>query len=275
MAEIIAILNQKGGCGKTTTAVNLSTAMALLGEKVLVIDMDPQANATTAFGVEKNEENSTYRVLTGEETLNDSIVSTDIKGLDLVPSHISLSGAEIELSKDIGFPFILKESMDGMTEPYDYILVDVPPSLGILTINALVAADSVIIPIQAEFYALEGMADLLDAMNLVENRLNSPSPIKGILITLYDSRTRLGRDVLQNVVQYFGDTEYIFKTTIPRNVKLAEAPSHGKPCVIYDEECIGSEAYKDLALEILELREAVAEENATDDTKYSVMEDNQ
>jgi chromosome partitioning protein len=249
--------------------------MALLGEKVLVIDMDPQANATTAFGVEKSEENSTYRVLTGEETLTDSIVSTNIKGLDLVPSHISLSGAEIELSKDIGFPFILKESMDGMTETYDYVLVDVPPSLGILTINALVAADSVIIPIQAEFYALEGMADLLDAMNLVENRLNSPSPIKGILITLYDSRTRLGRDVLQNVVQYFGETEYIFKTTIPRNVKLAEAPSHGKPCVIYDEECIGSEAYKDLALEILDLKEAVAEENATDDTKYSVMEDNQ
>lgn len=275
MAEIIAILNQKGGCGKTTTAVNLSAAMALLGEKVLVIDMDPQANATTAFGVEKSEEKSTYRVLTGEETLTDSIVSTNIKGLDLVPSHISLSGAEIELSKDIGFPFILKESMDGMTETYDYVLVDVPPSLGILTINALVAADSVIIPIQAEFYALEGMADLLDAMNLVENRLNSPSPIKGILITLYDSRTRLGRDVLQNVVQYFGETEYIFKTTIPRNVKLAEAPSHGKPCVIYDEECIGSEAYKDLALEILDLKEAVAEENATDDTKYSVMEDNQ
>jgi chromosome partitioning protein len=275
MAEIIAILNQKGGCGKTTTAVNLSAAMALLGEKVLVIDMDPQANATTAFGVEKSEEKSTYRVLTGEETLTASIVSTNIKGLDLVPSHISLSGAEIELSKDIGFPFILKESMDGMTETYDYVLVDVPPSLGILTINALVAADSVIIPIQAEFYALEGMADLLDAMNLVENRLNSPSPIKGILITLYDSRTRLGRDVLQNVVQYFGETEYIFKTTIPRNVKLAEAPSHGKPCVIYDEECIGSEAYKDLALEILDLKEAVAEENATDDTKYSVMEDNQ
>jgi len=275
MAEIIAILNQKGGCGKTTTAVNLSAAMALLGEKVLVIDMDPQANATTAFGVEKSEENSTYRVLTGEETLTDSIVSTNIKGLDLVPSHISLSGAEIELSKDIGFPFILKESMDGMTETYDYVLVDVPPSLGILTINALVAADSVIIPIQAEFYALEGMADLLDAMNLVENRLNSPSPIKGILITLYDSRTRLGRDVLQNVVQYFGETEYIFKTTIPRNVKLAEAPSHGKPCVIYDEDCFGSEAYKDLALEILDLKEAVAEENATDDTKYSVMEDNQ
>jgi chromosome partitioning protein len=261
MTEIISILNQKGGCGKTTTAVNLSTAMALLGEKVLVIDMDPQANATTAFGVEKNEDNSIYRVLTGQQTMGESIVSTEISGLDLLPSHISLSGAEIELSKDIGFPFILKESMDGVLETYDYILVDVPPSLGILTINSLVAADSVIIPIQAEFYALEGMADLLDAMNLVETRLNSPSPIKGILITLYDSRTRLGRDVFQNVKQYFGKTEHIFQTTIPRNVKLAEAPSHGQPCLIYDEECIGSEAYKDLALEILALKDSVKENN--------------
>jgi len=143
--------------------------------------------------------------------------------------------------------------VDGLLDDYDYVLLDVPPSLGILTINSLVAADSVIIPIQAEFYALEGMADLLDAMNLVESRLKSPSPIKGILITLYDSRTRLGRDVYRNVKQYFGDREYIFKTTIPRNVKLAEAPSHGKPCIIYDEECIGTEAYNDLAKEFLSL----------------------
>ncbi|AIS30869.1 MULTISPECIES: ParA family protein [Methanobacterium] len=253
MAEIISILNQKGGCGKTTTAVNLSAALALLGKKVLVIDMDPQANATTAFGVQKNEENSVYRVLTGEQTMDQAIVPTEISGLDVLPSHISLSGAEVELSKDIGFPFILKESVDGLLDDYDYVLLDVPPSLGILTINSLVAADSVIIPIQAEFYALEGMADLLDAMNLVESRLKSPSPIKGILITLYDSRTRLGRDVYRNVKQYFGDREYIFKTTIPRNVKLAEAPSHGKPCIIYDEECIGTEAYNDLAKEFLSL----------------------
>lgn len=260
MAEIISILNQKGGCGKTTTAVNLSAALALLGKKVLVIDMDPQANATTAFGVQKNEENSVYRVLTGEQTMDEAIVPTEISGLDVLPSHISLSGAEVELSKDIGFPFILKESMDGLLDDYDYVLLDVPPSLGILTINSLVAADSVIIPIQAEFYALEGMADLLDAMNLVETRLNSPSPIKGILITLYDSRTRLGRDVYQNVKQFFGETEYIFNTTIPRNVKLAEAPSHGKPCVIYDEECVGTEAYNDLAKEILTMNGQGTEE---------------
>ncbi len=261
MAEVIAILNQKGGCGKTTTAVNLSTSLALYGKNILVIDMDPQANATTAFGLEKNEDNSIYRVLTGQQTLDEAIVATEISGLDLLPSHISLSGAEIELSKDIGFPFILKEAMDDVLENYDYIFVDVPPSLGILTINSLVAADRVIIPIQAEFYALEGMADLLDAMNLVETRLNSPSPIKGILITLYDSRTRLGRDVYKNVKQYFGETEYIFKTTIPRNVKLAEAPSHGKPCVIYDEECIGTEAYNTLAQEFLSMSGEELEEN--------------
>lgn len=260
MAEVIAILNQKGGCGKTTTAVNLSTSLTLYGKNILVIDMDPQANATTAFGLEKNEDNSIYRVLTGQQTLDEAIVATKISGLDLLPSHISLSGAEIELSKDIGFPFILKETMDDVQENYDYIFLDVPPSLGILTINSLVAADSVIIPIQAEFYALEGMADLLDAMNLVETRLNSPSPIKGILITLYDSRTRLGRDVYQNVKQFFGETEYIFNTTIPRNVKLAEAPSHGKPCVIYDEECVGTEAYNDLAKEILTMNGQGTEE---------------
>lgn len=261
MAEIIAILNQKGGCGKTTTAVNLGAALAHFGKKILVIDMDPQANATTAFGLDKDEDNSIYRVLSGQQTIDETIVSTDIKGLDLVPSHISLSGSEIELSKDIGFPYILKESMDGLMGTYDYVLIDVPPSLGILTINSLVAADSVIIPIQAEFYALEGMADLLDAMNLVESRLSSPSPIKGILITLYDSRTRLGRDVYRNVKQYFGDTEYIFNTTIPRNVKLAEAPSHGKPCIIYDDECIGTDAYKNLAIELLAMDNPAMEDN--------------
>jgi chromosome partitioning protein len=254
MAEIIAILNQKGGCGKTTTAVNLSTALALLGRKVLVIDMDPQGNATTGFGVEKNDlEKTIYPVLTGEITLDEAILSTDIGGLDIVPSNISLSGAEIELSKTIGPHSILKEAMDGVSDSYDYIFIDVPPSLGLLTLNSIVASDSVIIPIQAEFYALEGMADLIKAMGLVETRLNSPSPIKGILLTLYDSRTRLGREVYSNVKEYFGETENIFKTTIPRNVRLAEAPSHGIPCILYDEESSGTLAYLKLAEEIIKL----------------------
>jgi chromosome partitioning protein len=256
MAEIISILNQKGGCGKTTTAVNLATALALFGKQILVIDMDPQGNATTAFGIEKNEVvNTIYTVLSGDITLEESIISTEISGLNVIPSNISLSGAEIELSKEVGYHSILEMALDGVSVNYDYIFIDVPPSLGILTINCLVASDSVIIPIQAEFYALEGMADLIEAMELVQKRLKSPSPIKGILLTLYDSRTRLGRDVFSNIKEYFGNREHIFNTTIPRNVTLAEAPSHGKPCIVYDVESAGSEAYIKLAKELLALED--------------------
>ncbi|MDP3065715.1 MAG: ParA family protein [Methanobacteriaceae archaeon] len=256
MAEIIAILNQKGGCGKTTTAVNLAAALALMDRKILVIDLDPQGNATTSFGIEKNEaEKTIYTVLTGEITMEEAVMPTAISGLHVVPSNISLSGAEIELSKEVGYHSILEMAVDGIGDYYDYIFIDVPPSLGILTINSLVASDSVLIPIQAEFYALEGMADLLEAMGLVETRLKSPSPIKGILLTLYDSRTRLGRDVYNNVKEYFGGREHVFKTTIPRNITLAEAPSHGKPCVTYDEESSGAVAYKKLARELLQLED--------------------
>jgi len=252
MVEIIAILNQKGGCGKTTTAVNLAAALAFYDKRVLVVDMDPQGNATTGFGVEKNEVTRTiYSVLTGESAFEDAIIDTEIPGLDVIPSNIALSGAEIELSKEVGYHTILELAMEDISEEYDYVFIDVPPSLGILTINCLVAADSVIIPIQAEFYALEGMADLIEAIKLVETRLKSPSPIKGILLTLYDSRTRLGRDVYSNVKEYFGASEHIFKTTIPRNVTLAEAPSHGMPCITYDEESSGSQAYINLAKEII------------------------
>jgi chromosome partitioning protein len=252
MVEVIAILNQKGGCGKTTTAVNLAAALAIYDKRVLVLDMDPQGNATTGFGVEKNEVTRTiYSVLTGESAFEDAIIDTEIPGLDVIPSNIALSGAEIELSKEVGYHTILELAMEDISEEYDYVFIDVPPSLGILTINCLVAADSVIIPIQAEFYALEGMADLIEAIQLVETRLKSPSPIKGILLTLYDSRTRLGRDVYSNVKEYFGASEHIFKTTIPRNVTLAEAPSHGMPCITYDEESSGSQAYLNLAKEII------------------------
>lgn len=254
MGEVIGILNQKGGCGKTTTAVNLATALALNNKNILILDIDPQGNATTSFGIEKNELDSTiYTVLTGKIPLNDAVIPTGIEGADLVPSNISLSGAEIELSGEIGFHSILKEKIQNIKDSYDYIFIDVPPSLGLLTINTLVASDSVIIPIQAEFYALEGIADLIEAMQLVSNRLNSSSEIKGILLTLYDSRTRLGRDVFKNVKEYFGEKENIFKTAIPRNVKLAEAPSHGKPCILYDEECKGTIAYNKLAEEIISM----------------------
>lgn len=254
MAEIIAILNQKGGCGKTTSAVNLSTALAINNRKILLVDIDPQGNATTSFGIAKGKlEKTIYTTLTGKNSILETIIPTGIENLDIVPSNISLSGAEIELSGEIGFHSILKEKLAPAKDLYDYIFVDVPPSLGVLTINSLVASDSVIIPIQAEFYALEGMADLMEAMELVGNRLNSPSKIKGILLTLYDSRTRLGREVYSNVLEYFGEKENIFKTTIPRNVKLAEAPSHAKPCILYDEECMGTVAYMGLANEILEM----------------------
>lgn len=232
MAEIIAILNQKGGCGKTTTAVNLSAALAQFGRKVLVIDMDPQGNATMGLGVDKRTtERTIYDVLTGDISMGGAIIGTEMSGLDVVPSNISLSGAEVELSKEVGYHTILDMALDGVASSYDYIFIDVPPSLGILALNSLVAADSVIIPIQAEYYALEGIADLMKTIELVESRLRSPAPIKGILITLYDSRTRLGREVYSNVKEYFGQTENIFKTTIPRNVKLAEAPSFGESCI--------------------------------------------
>ncbi len=256
MTEIITILNQKGGCGKTTTAVNLSAALAKLGKKVLVIDMDPQANATTAIGIDKSDiKYSTYSLLTAEAEFSDIVMETDISGLYIIPSDISLSGAEIELSKEIGFQSILEEKLSDNYESFDYIFIDAPPSLGILTLNALVASTSVIIPIQSEFYALEGMANLLDTINLVETRLKSQCPIKGILITLYDARTRLAKDVSKNVEQFFEGSQHIFEQKIPRNVKLAEAPSYGKPCIEYDPDCAGSVAYMNLAQEFIDMED--------------------
>ena len=236
MGEVIAVMNQKGGCGKTTTVVNIATSLAVMGKSILVVDMDPQANATTSFGIDKLElENTIYSALIGDSS-----------------SNISLSGAGVELSKKENYHIVLKDTLKDVIPLFDYIFIDLPPSLGVLTVNALVASNSVLIPIQAEYYALEGVADLINTIKLVEKRLRSPTPIKGILLTLYDKRTRLSRDVHGELKKYFGDSDLLFKTIIPRNIRLAEAPSHGKPCLIYDPESTGTKAYLNLAKEILE-----------------------
>ena len=245
MSEIIAVMNQKGGCGKTTTVVNTATSLAVMGKSVLVIDMDPQGNATTSFGIDKTKlENTIYDAIIGDVSVKKVTIPTFIKNLFIVPSNISLSGAGVELSK--------KETLNDLPPLFDYIFIDLPPSLGVITVNALVAADSVLIPIQAEYYALEGVADLINTINLVKKRLRTPVPIKGILLTLYDKRTRLSKDVYKELKNHFGSTNLLFNTVIPRNIRLAEAPSYGKPCLIYDPESTGTKAYLSLAKEIIE-----------------------
>lgn len=254
IAETIAVVNQKGGCGKTTTVVNLAASLALMGKKVLVVDNDPQGNATTSFGINKNKiEESTYTVISGISQIEESILSTDVKNLFLLPSNKELSGAEVELVGKKKFPFILKKILKNIKSDFDYIFIDVPPSLGVLTLNALLAADSIIVPIQAEYYALEGMVDLISTIKLLETKSRNPVPIKGVLLTLYDSRTKLGREVYSEINNFFKDKEYVFKTVIPRNIKLAEAPSYGEPCIIYDPDSKGAKAYISLAREMLDV----------------------
>lgn len=253
MGEVIAVMNQKGGCGKTTTVVNTATSLALMGKSVLVVDMDPQANATTSFGIDKTKlENTIYDAITGKISVKKAAIPTFIKNLFIIPSNMSLSGAGVELSEKENYHIILKNTLRDIVDLFDYIFIDLPPSLGVITVNALVASDSVLIPIQAEYYALEGVADLISTIKLVEKRLRSPTPIKGILLTLYDKRTRLSRDVHKELKKYFESRNLLFKTIIPRNIRLAEAPSHGKPCLIYDPESTGTKAYLNLAKEIIE-----------------------
>ena len=253
MSEIIAVMNQKGGWGKTTTVVNTATSLAVMGKSVLVIDMDPQGNATTSFGIDKTKlENTIYDAIIGDVSVKKVTIPTFIKNLFIVPSNISLSGAGVELSKKENYHIVLKETLKDLPPLFDYIFIDLPPSLGVITVNALVAADSVLIPIQAEYYALEGVADLINTINLVKKRLRTPVPIKGILLTLYDKRTRLSKDVYKELKNHFGSTNLLFNTVIPRNIRLAEAPSYGKPCLIYDPESTGTKAYLSLAKEIIE-----------------------
>jgi chromosome partitioning protein len=248
--KIIALSNQKGGVGKTTSAVNIASFLAITETPVLLIDMDPQANASTALGMQKNEiSQSIYEVIINNITIKSCIQKTEIEYLDIVPSSSKLAGAEIELVSMFTRESVLKESIKEVMGKYKYIIIDCPPSLGLLTVNVLTASHSIIIPIQCEYYALEGLSQLLNTIRLIQNNLNAKLEIEGILITMYDSRLNLSQQVLQEVKEYFG--EKVYKTLINRNVRLGEAPSYGKPIVLYDAASTGSQNYMNLVSEIL------------------------
>jgi chromosome partitioning protein len=250
LGRVIAIVNQKGGVGKTTTAINVSACLAESGHSTLLIDIDPQANATSGLGVDPNGVDLTiYEALIEEIPIGDALVPTSVEGLDLVPSHIRLTGAELEMVAMIGREKKLQQAIEGLRESYEYILVDCPPSLGLLTLNTLTAADSVIIPIQCEYYALEGLGKLLNTIRLVQRHLNPNLDIEGVLLTMYDGRLNLSRQVAEEAVRYFNDK--VYKTKIMRNVRLGEAPSFGKPIIQYDILSTGAENYISLTKEIL------------------------
>ena len=250
MAYVISIVNQKGGVGKTTTAVNLGAFLAKKRKKVLIIDLDPQGNATSGYGFEKASlENTVYDLLVNEEDIANVITNTNVKNVDMCPTNINLAGAEVELVSAISRETILKRALEPVLDKYDYIIIDCPPSLGLLTINALTACEGVIVPIQGEYYALEGLAQLVDTINMIKKKRNPVIGIMGVVITMHDRRTQLTKQVVEEVQKYFGDK--VFKTFIPRNVRLAEAPSHGLTIDEYDAKSKGSIAYQALANEVL------------------------
>ncbi len=251
MGKIIAITNQKGGVGKTTTSINVAACLADQGKKVLLVDMDPQGNATSGVGIIRNElENTVYELLLGECSSEDCKTECAVKNLDVYPSNANLSGAEIDLIGMDEREFILKEELDKVKSNYDFIIIDCPPALNLLTVNALVAADSVMVPIQCEYYALEGLTQLLHTINLIQERLNDKLEIDGVLFTMYDTRTNLSAEVVENVRDNIH--LHIYGTIIPRNVRLAEAPSYGLPIHMYDKKSAGAEAYENLAKELID-----------------------
>ena len=249
MGKVISVANQKGGVGKTTTTVNLATLLAKKGKKVLLIDTDPQGNATSGLGVTKELELSVYDILIGETAFNETVQETAVKNLKVCPSNISLAGAEVELVSMMSREQRLKTKLDEVKEQYDYVLIDCPPSLGLITLNAFTASDSVLIPVQCEYFALEGLGQLLNTVNLVKKHLNKNLEIEGALLTMYDARTNLSNQVVKEVKKYFEDK--VYKTVIPRNVRLSEAPSYGMPISIYDPKSKGAKAYEKFTKELL------------------------
>ena len=252
---VLAFANQKGGVGKTTSAVNLAASLGMLGKRVLLVDFDPQGNATSGVGIEKSGDNSAYDLLMGANPYA-CIAKTAFENLDVLPSDISLAGAELELVDEKDRQYKLKHALDSLRNDYDYMLIDCPPSLELLTINALVAADSVLIPVQCEYYALEGIADLMRSIKMCNKRLNPELTVQGIVMTMYDGRTKLSDQVVNEVRKFFG--KKVYKTMIPRNVRLSEAPSHRKPAIAYDKESKGARAYLHLAGELIKREEKAA-----------------
>ena len=250
MGRIIAIANQKGGVGKTTTAINLSACLAEAGQKVLTIDIDPQGNTTSGLGIDKNSvENTIYELILEEVDIKEAIIDTEFEGLSIIASNVNLAAAEIELIGINEKEYILKKAVDEIREQYDFIIIDCPPSLNMLTINAMTTADTVLVPIQCEYYALEGLSQLLHTVNLVKQRLNPSLEMEGVVFTMYDARTNLSLQVVENVKNNLKQT--IYKTIIPRNIRLAEAPSHGLPINVYDSKSTGAENYRMLAEEVI------------------------
>ena len=251
MGKCIAVANQKGGVGKTTTSVNLSSCLATYGRKVLLIDTDPQGNASSGVGVEKEAiEKSVYDVLINSMPMKDAIVSTEYHNLDLCPSNIDLAGAEIELVAEDNREFLLKEALSSVKDDYDFIIIDCPPSLGLLTLNSFVCADSVIIPIQCEYYALEGLSQLTNTIRKIKTAFNPELEIEGVLLTMYDTRTNLSMQVAREVKKFYGSK--LYKSVIPRNVRLSEAPSFGQPINVYDKSSKGCSCYMSLASEVIQ-----------------------
>ena len=249
MGKVISVANQKGGVGKTTTAVNLSTILAKKGKKVLLIDTDPQGNATSGLGIDKNVNFSVYDVIINDIEIENTLQKTIVKNLDVCPSNIDLAGAEVELVSMMSREHRLKEKIDNLKDNYDYIIIDCPPSLGLITLNAFTASDSVLIPVQCEYYALEGLGQLLNTIELVKKHLNKDLTIEGALLTMFDIRTNLSNQVVKEVNKYFENK--VYKTVIPRNVRLSEAPSYGMPISVYDPRSKGAKAYDKFVKELL------------------------